>query len=181
MNSSDLILHRLNNQQIAKTNFQKPEEIVYWMGAMQAQEYAMAKWAIGLRLDGVGHAEVEAAFDRGDILRTHVMRPTWHFVAPADIRWLLALTAPHVKRINSYYYRKWGLDRKIFRKAHRTIAKALEGDRHLTRSKLKIELERAGITGDSLRMAGIFMEAELDALICSGASQRESVYLCVGR
>ena len=63
--------------------------MVAWLGAMQAQDFAAAKWALGLRLQRSTDAEVEKAFNDGAILRTHVMRPTWHFVAPADIRWLL--------------------------------------------------------------------------------------------
>lgn len=85
MTSADIITRRLHNQQIARTNFMQPQQIVAWMGAMQAQEYAMAKWAIGLRLQGSKEASIESAFNRGDILRTHLLRPTWHFVSPADI------------------------------------------------------------------------------------------------
>ncbi len=73
---------------------------------MQAQEYAMAKWAIGLRLHGVNDADVEKEFNNGGILRTHLMRPTWHFVAQQDIRWLLELTAPRVHAVNAYMYRR---------------------------------------------------------------------------
>ena len=83
---TDLIRYRLFNQQIAETSFTKPEEIVNWMVAMQAQEYAMAKWAIGLRLQKVTETAVEQAINEGRILRTHLMRPTWHFVGPDDIR-----------------------------------------------------------------------------------------------
>src|SRR6185369_12937200 len=96
MTTSEIINYRLLNQQIAATNFKQPWEIVSWMVAMQAQEYAMAKWSIGLRLQEIKDADVEAAFNDGTILRTHVMRPTWHFVTPADIRWLIKLTAPRV-------------------------------------------------------------------------------------
>src|SRR3954463_6779830 len=84
MTTKELIHHRLINQQITQTNFTKPEQMVSWLVAMQAQEYAMAKWAIGLRLPGIREEAVEMACDQGKILRTHVMRPTWHFVAPAD-------------------------------------------------------------------------------------------------
>ncbi|HEX6180013.1 MAG TPA: crosslink repair DNA glycosylase YcaQ family protein, partial [Chitinophagaceae bacterium] len=71
---------------------------------MQAQEYAMSKWAIGLRIPSLKDADVERAFNEGAILRTHVLRPTWHFVTPEDIRWMLALTAPRVHAFSAYYY-----------------------------------------------------------------------------
>src|SRR5882672_11845156 len=94
LTTSDIIKYRLHNQQLSITQLKQVSEVVQWMGAMQAQEYAMAKWAIGLRLKNATDALVEKAFNEGAILRTHVLRPTWHFVSPEDIRWLLMLTAP---------------------------------------------------------------------------------------
>ena len=97
---------RLLNQHITRAGFRRPAEAVGWMGAVQAQEYAAAKWALGLRLqDGTGDAEIERAFEEGRILRTHVMRPTWHFVAPSDICWMLELTAGRVHRALAYAHR----------------------------------------------------------------------------
>ena len=89
---------RMNNQQIEGSSMNTAQELVGWMGAMQAQDYAMAKWAIGQRLPVSTDASVEAAYNRGDILRTHLMRPTWHFVSADDIFWMLDLTAPRIKQ-----------------------------------------------------------------------------------
>jgi hypothetical protein len=136
---------------------------------MQAQEYAMAKWAIGLRLSGINDADVEKAFNDGKILRTHVMRPTWHFVAPKDIRWLLALTAPRVHAVNAYMYRKEKLDSTIFKRCNDTLIKTLEGGKHLTREELKAALERKKIIADGFRLSYLMMQAELEGIICSGA------------
>lgn len=140
---------------------------------MQAQEFAHAKWAIGLRLSagkpGVHDAGVEKAFNAGLILRTHLMRPTWHFVTPADIRWMLALTAPRVNAINAFMYRKLELDTKIFRRSNDTLVKALQGGKQLTRVTLKSALEKAKIVADGLRLGYLMMRAELDGVICSGA------------
>ncbi len=168
MNSFDLIRHRLINQQIAETKFKRPEQIVSWMIAMQAQEYAMARWAIGLRLPGSTDGDVEKALDQGKILRTHVMRPTWHFVTPADIRWLLALTAPRVHAASAYMYRQSGLDSKIFNKSIDVIARALEGERHLTRTELQSLLKEKNIVADGFKLGYIMMNAELEAVVCSG-------------
>ena len=101
MTNLDIAHRRLHNQFITQQPFDKPGDVVQWMGAVQAQDYAAAKWALGLRLPGATDNAIEQAFTNGDILRTHVMRPTWHFVSPADIRWLLALTAPHVKAMSA--------------------------------------------------------------------------------
>lgn len=168
MTSRDIIRLRLSNQQIGKTKFQQPQEIVSWLVAMQAQEYAMAKWSIGLRLGNTNDAAVEKKFNEGSILRTHLMRPTWHFVTPADIRWMLQLTAPRVNAANAFMYRKLDLDVKIFTRSNHIIAKTLEGGKYLTREKLKSALQQKKIGADGLRLGYIMMHAELDGIICSG-------------
>ncbi|WP_153799248.1 winged helix DNA-binding domain-containing protein [Foetidibacter luteolus] len=168
MNNSDIITCRLINQQIAATNCKTPEDVVKWMVAMQAQEYAMAKWAIGLRLEKASDTLVEACFNEGKILRTHLMRPTWHFVSPEDIRWLVALTAPRVNAINAYYYKKWELDNSVFKRSNNCLVKALQGGNMLTRTQLQDALAKAKIKADGVRLASILMKAELDAIICSG-------------
>src|SRR3712207_3769567 len=102
---------RLWNQAIARNTLRQPRDVVRWLGAVQAQEFEPAKWAIGLRLRaGASMPGVQAAFDRGAILRTHVLRPTWHFVPAEDIRWMLELTAPRIQRAMATYNRRLGLD-----------------------------------------------------------------------
>ncbi len=162
---------RLQNQQIAATTFSDPELLLNQMAAMQAQEYAMAKWALGLRLNGADDKSVEQAFNDGKILRTHLLRPTWHFVSRENIRWLLALTAPRVHVANAFMYRKCELDTPIFTKSNDTLTKVLEGGKYLTRDALRTALEKINITGDGMRIAYLIMKAELDGLICSGPRQ----------
>ena len=82
----ELVRRRLRNQRLVRSAFRKPGDVVAWLGAVQAQDYSGAKWALGMRATGVTDADVELAFAAGAILRTHVLRPTWHFVTPADIR-----------------------------------------------------------------------------------------------
>jgi winged helix DNA-binding protein len=113
---------------------------------------------------------IERAFAEGTILRTHVMRPTWHFVTPADIRWMLALTAPRVNAENASWYRRLELDDALFMHSNAVLAGALRGGKQLTRAELVSVLQRAGIASDNLlRFAYIVMRAELDGIICSGA------------
>jgi Winged helix DNA-binding domain len=170
MTPSDIARLRLLNQQITVTKFTQPAELVAWLGAVQAQDYLAAKWALGLRLPGAVDDEIERAFAAGAFLRTHVMRPTWHFVAPADIRWMLALTAPRVLAISDYYYRKTGLDAALFARSNDTLARALQGGHERTRDELRDALEQTGIAlDDPLRLGYILMRAELEGLICSGA------------
>lgn len=171
MTKAEIITTRLYNQQLSEPTFSTPEEVVSWMGAMQAQEYAMAKWAIALRANNLGEAAIEKAFNEGAILRTHLMRPTWHFVAPADIRWLLALTAPRVHAFNAYQYRKNGLDSAVFKKCNDIIIQQLEGGKFLTRPVLNAAFVEAGIVTDGVGLSCLMMQAELDGIICSGPRQ----------
>jgi len=171
LNPKEIIIQRLYNQQIADTNCKKPEEIVSTLVAMQSQVWDMGKWAIGLRLPGSANEDIENAYNRGDILRTHVMRPTWHFVTPADIRWLLKLTSPRVHAFNAPYYRKMELDATVFKKANAVFVKMLQGGRQLNRLILKDALEKSKIKTNDIRLICLLMQAELDGLICSGARE----------
>ena len=167
---TDIAQHRLHNQHLSVPTFEKPEEIVARFGAIQAQDYGAAKWAIGLRTRGVSNAAIDHAFADGRILRTHVLRPTWHFVTPADIRWMLQLTAPHVHAYNAYYYRKTELDAEVCAQTNSIVAKALTDGQHRTRPELVAALKEAGIRADDeLRIALIMMYAELEGIVCSGA------------
>jgi hypothetical protein len=165
----DIARNRLLNQLISAKPLRTPEEVVDWLVAVQAQDYAGAKWALGLRLLGCTDKDIEKAFSEGSILRTHLMRPTWHFVTPADIRWLLMLTAPRVHAVNGTLYRRLGLDNSTLKHSHAILAKALVGGNQLTRNELRDTLQQAGITiKNGLHLAYILMAAELDGLICSG-------------
>jgi hypothetical protein len=164
----ELLSSRLRNQQLVAGSHRKPAQVVSWLGAMQAQDFPAAKWAIGLRAPGVQDADVEQAFNDGRILRTHVLRPTWHFVAPEDIRWMLALSAPRVYAASAYYYRQAGLDAKVFAKSCAMIQRALAGGKTLTRPELATYLRRAKIPSEGLKLVYLVMQAELDGVICSG-------------
>lgn len=172
MKRFDIALQRLENHRIASPDLKKPADVVSWMGAVQAQDYHAAKWALGIRMHAATDQGLEKAFAAGEILRTHVMRPTWHFVTPVDIRWLLKLTAPRVNAANGHYYRKLELDDAVFKRTNKAIAKALLGRRQLTREVLRSVVQRAGVsTDDLLRFNYILVRAELDGVICSGARQ----------
>jgi hypothetical protein len=166
---TDRATQRLVNQHLVAPERTEPSEIVALLGAVQAQDYAGAKWALGQRLRGASDALIEAACNAGAILRTHVLRPTWHFVAPADIRWLLALTGPRVHAGNRGRHRQLELDDAVFRRSHAALTRALRDGRFLTRTEIARALAAAGIsTALPQRLAYILMHAELHALICSG-------------
>jgi hypothetical protein len=170
MTGLDIAQQRLLNQHIAQPTFNRPEDELACLGAVQAQDYTGAKWGLGLRLQSATDRDIEQAFAKGAILRTHLMRPTWHFVTPGDIRWLLALTAPRVHAANAYMYRKLELDSAFFKRSNAALRKALQGGNQLTRDELRPLLRKTGLTTEGeLRMGYILMRAELEGIICSGA------------
>lgn len=168
-----IALQRLYQQRLSQNRFATPGEIVAWLGAVQGQDYLGTKWALGLRTQNATDDVIEGAFAEGTILRTHVMRPTWHFVTPADIRWMLALTAPRVNAMNAYMYRQLELDDALFLHSNTVIAKALQGGRQLTRAELASALAEAGIVAAGMRLSYIVHRAELDAVVCSGPRRRK--------
>jgi Winged helix DNA-binding domain len=168
MKPQDIAYQRLHNQRISSTTFATPAEVVGWLGAVQSQDYAGAKWAVAQRTHSLTDAALDQAFAEGSILRTHVLRPTWHFVTPADIRWMLALSAPRVHQLNSSMYRKCELDDATFARSNAALANALQGRKQLTRSELATALAHVGIHADGFRLSYLMMYAELEGLICSG-------------
>jgi winged helix DNA-binding protein len=136
--------------------------------AVQSQDYAGAKWALGQRIASTTDAELDRQFDAGAILRTHVMRPTWHFVDPADLRWLLALTAPRVHQANAYQYKLLELDPTTRARGRAVIESALRDGGALTREELGRALNEAGLQASGLRLGYLTADAELEGLICSG-------------
>ncbi|HEX8019682.1 winged helix DNA-binding domain-containing protein [Mucilaginibacter sp.] len=171
MTISDIANLRVYNQHLNHNKFKKPEEIVGYMCAMQAQEYAHAKWAIGLRMLSPTDKTVEKAMNTGTILRTHVLRPTWHFVLPQDIRWMLTLTGPRINAGNAAMYKKQEVTDTIFNKSFDVFINAMQGGKQLTRSEIVSALHEADIATDDLRLTILLMKAELEQLICNGARQ----------
>ena len=168
MPTLDIAHQRLHNQRLVGAPFERPNDVVRWLGAVQAQDYAGAKWAVAQRTPGASNAGLDRVFEDGGVLRTHVMRPTWHFVLPADIRWLLALTGPRVQAVNAHYDRKLELDDAVFGRSNDLLAAALVGGRQLTRAELGEVLAAGGISASGQRLGYLMMRAELDGVVCSG-------------
>lgn len=168
MDPLSTVRQRLVNQRLAGEPFKDAAEAVRWLGAVQAQEFAEAKWSLAERTNGCTDADVEAAFARGDIIRTHLLRPTWHFVAREDLRWMLRLSGPRVHALNKHWYGKFGATPELLIRAHAVFARALAGDGPLTRKELVERLAKEGIETSGPQLAYFLMYAELEELICSG-------------
>ncbi len=168
---------RMHNQRLAGPPFGAPEDVAGWLVAMQAQDFGPGKWSIGERAEGVSDADIDKAFADGAILRTHVLRPTWHFVRPADIRWLLALTGPRVQAQNAHYYRRLGLDADILDRCNKLLIDALRGGNHLTRKELVPVLRGPGVEEKGFGLGYVLMNAELTGVVCSAAPKgRQQTY-----
>jgi len=161
-------INRLVSQKIAATEFKTAGEIVSWMGAMQAQDFSMAKLAAGIRISDSTEAGIEASFNKGEILRTHLMRPTWHFVSAEDICWMIELTSPQIKPLLKSRNKELELSDAIFTKSNLIIEKSLSGGTSLSREELGNELNLAGIKTDANRLSHLLLNAELGGIICSG-------------
>ncbi len=174
MTYEEISHYRLVSQKLYKTSSCLPQEIVKHFGAMQAQDYAMAKWAIGSRCDS-SEKEIEEAINSGKIIRTHILRPTWHFVSPDDIYWMLDLSAPIVKRFTISAAKKFGYDEKKLNQTNTSIEKLLTGNNHLTRDEIMQELGIKKTSKEDFLSAAIMMNAELDGLVCNGKMKGKQI------
>lgn len=146
-----------------------PAEVVAALGAVQAQDYPGAKWAVAQRTRGTTDAELDRALADATILRTHVLRPTWHFVVPADIRWMLALTGGRILAGLGARHRFLEVDAALRRRANRLLEKALRDGNYLTRAEVAELFARGGIDlTERQRLAHLLLIAELEGLVCSG-------------
>ncbi len=163
MRLDSIALRRLAAQRLIGRKFKTVDDAVRSLVAVQAQDYVGAKWALGLRVSNIVESDVDHAMATGRIIRTHVLRPTWHFVAAEDLRWLLTLTAPRVQLKAATYYRKTSLTPQVLQKLTTRLARELAKKRACTRDELA---KMVGISGPKLGLALIY--AELEQVICSG-------------
>ena len=164
----EIASERLCRSFLVRSPWNTARDVVRALGAVQAQDYDGAKWAISQRT-GLTDDAIEREFTSGAILRTHVLRPTWHFVDPVDIRWMLRLSASRISRIMSSYDRQLGLDEKVYKRTNVVIEKALRNHNFLTRNELKSVFTKAKLGSiEGQRVARMMMRAETDAVICSG-------------
>lgn len=168
MNFNDIAQLRLANQQITKPKFKKVFDVVSWLGVVQAQDYNMSKWAVGVRLPGSTDKTVESAISSGEIIRTHVLRPTWHLVSAADIHWMLELSAPQIKSLARSRDKELGLTETAFTRSNSIIEKALHDNQHLTREEMVKLLTLSGFGNDNNRVSHLLMRAEIEGIIASG-------------
>jgi hypothetical protein len=177
----DIPIERLAHQQLEHSTLTHPGEVVAYMGAMQAQDFAGAKWSVGLRLPGSTDAGIEEALAGRTIVRTWAFRGTLHFVAAPDVRWLIALVAPQIIGRNTRRYGELGLDEATLARSNAVLAEALQGGRQLDRPALREILENAGIATGGQRLPFMLQRASLEGLVCqTGMRRNNPVYVSAG-
>lgn len=171
MERRDVLAARLATQRLTGPAAGSPEQAVRDLLCVQAQDAALARAMIAYRAAGTV-AGVDAAVADGRLIRTHVLRPTWHYVAATDLRWLLALTAaPMAARLGAREH-QLGIDHGLVDAALRVFADRLAGRRFALRKELAAALAEAGLLdpADPLtgqRVGHLLMFAEYRALVCS--------------
>jgi hypothetical protein len=165
---AEIARSRVHTQGLATARFREPASVVRWLGAVQAQELELARWSVGQRMRHATAAAVDAAIDDGSILRTHVLRPTWHFVAREDLRWMLALTGAQVLTKMRPWDRQAGIDEAMVRKARKVVERLISRGGHATRPEVAAALSRAGIVHQPWLVGHLLMHAELRGVVCSG-------------
>jgi hypothetical protein len=165
------IARRMRAQRLSAPMAADPAAVIAWFGAVQAQEYGPAKWGLAQRAPGLTDAQIDRALADGTIIRTHGPRPTWHFIAPADIRWVLTAVAPRVQLRSRTMYRTYEIDAALITRARRIIEKALAGGRFATRVAVGKALAAKGIEASGIRLGLIMFVLELDQVVCSGPRQ----------
>lgn len=164
---------RLVSHQLEQAVFERCGDLMAWMGAMQAQDYTMSKWAIGMRLKNGTLQKVNEAIRTGEIVRTHIMRPTWHWVAGKDLHWMLQLSAQRVRRAIDGWTKASGLEipESLYTRCNNLIGKSLADGQHLTKEEIGEELAKAGIITEVHYMRRYMLRAELEGIVCSGGDK----------
>jgi hypothetical protein len=169
---ADIPRHRLFNQHISDASFTRPADVVGWLGSVQAQDYLGALWAVGLRMRRAVESDIERALAEGSIVRTWPMRGTLHFVAAADVRWMLALMTPRIVARNaSRLDRHHGVDAALVARCGELFVKALQGGGQLSRDGMYQVLEAAGIATAGQRGLHILWWLAQQGLLCFGARE----------
>jgi hypothetical protein len=163
---------RLRNSRLVGPPLATPEEVVAWFGAVQSQDVPGALWGLAQRMPpdaGTTIEQLGAAMDEGRFVRTHGPRPTWHFIHPADLRWILSLVGPRVEQTMAGLVRRLGISGDEMTRGQAAMEAAMAGGKALIRSQLRDVVASVGIdVSEPLVTSMIGMQAEVRAVLCNG-------------
>jgi hypothetical protein len=163
----DIARWRVRSQRLEAPHAASAAAVVRGLLAVQAENRGQAGWAVASRTVRCDAADLAALLDTGEVIRTHVLRPTWHFVAADDVGWLLDLTAPRVRptvlrqltQVHGWTPRR--LDRAVT-----CVVDSLAARPDQTREQLAQMLADFGMAAAGMPL--LLALAELDRLVCSG-------------
>jgi hypothetical protein len=168
MNTAELLNIRLYNQLFSTHDMKEPHEIVSWMGAMQSQALDQAKWAIGARLENKNVKDIDEALNTGRIIRTHILRPTWHFVSAEDIHWMFDLSSLRLRPIYRSYAKIYGADESLIYRTIPVLEKVLMGGKHFTKQEIGDALLEQNVTLDDGHLKLTISYAEREGVLVNG-------------
>ena len=173
MDREDVVRQRLATQRLTSAGFDTAAEVVRLLTCVQCQERDHAYFSLGLRGHGLDHESVATELDTGAFVRTHILRPTWHFVLAEDLRWILALTSPRVEQKMAARHRQLGLHEPgLLDRSLDAVTSLLAGRRFMTRRAIGDRLAgRSDVAQAGPQLGHALMVGELRGLICSGASE----------
>jgi hypothetical protein len=174
MQPKDIVRLRLRRQQLRAPFGGSVDDVLRNLLAVQSQEFPYARWTLAQRTNGSTAGQVEEAVADGRILRTHILRPTWHFVHREDLGWLMGLSADRLHQGNKGMYRQTGVDEATTAVSGRILAEAVAGGAHKTREELADALEQAGLPSKGLGFIYHLMHAEISKILVSGAPVRSA-------
>ena len=161
---------RLLNQQLIAPQFSTPTEVVSYMGAMQAQEYRMMRWAVAMRTRKSSHKTFKKAFDEGQIIRLHLMRGTWQLVCAEDYWSMIDLFAPKAIAVTKGWMNSNKIsipDDELMRVRDILIQSATD-KRSVTKEDFILALAERNLQMDDHRLSYHIRMAELSGVLCSG-------------
>ncbi|KGN30552.1 hypothetical protein N802_06965 [Knoellia sinensis KCTC 19936] len=175
-----VVRKRLATQRLSSAPLPHAADAVRLLTCVQSQDAPLACHSLAMRSRETSYAGLLATQSAGGWVRTHIMRPTWHFVAPEDLRWIQALTGPKVEGGMPARHRQLGITPEIIDRGLALLGDLLAGSRALTRKELGPLFAEAGLPGPGEAMAHQLMCAEVRAVICSGPPRgTEHTYVLV--
>ena len=161
---------RLLNQQLAAPQFSDPAQVVSHMGAIQAQEYRMMRWAVAMRTRKPSARAFKAAFDDGRIIRLHLMRGTWQLVSADDYWWMLDLCAPKAIAVTRGWMssNRISIPEKEQMDIRDILAQTAADKGSVTKEDFVQALDERDIHMDAHRLSYHIRMAELTGTLCSG-------------
>src|SRR5699024_2128862 len=166
----DVIARRLTTQRLTSAPLATPADAVRLLGCVQSQERDHAFFSLGMRTRATTYADVLDSYNRGEFLRTHILRPTWHFVLAEDLRWILALTSQRVESSMRARHAQLGLDDAArLGRALDALCELLSARNFMTRREIGDAFEaRDDLPKAGEQLGHLLLLAELRGLVCSG-------------